>query len=104
MARKNIHPLQESFDLLFDTEEEKQVAQHNETITTIIDDLVVAPAAELAEIVAITNPYKPIILDNDINDGSFSTAQWIYDNLTAIKIANRGCNRKPDFFPANRFN
>lgn len=94
MARKNIHPLQESFDLLFDTEEEKQVAQHNETITTIIDDLVVAPAAELAEIVAITNPYNPIILDNDINDGSFSTAQWIYDNLTAIKIANNYAKTK----------
>ncbi|MBY0379140.1 MAG: N-6 DNA methylase [Burkholderiales bacterium] len=88
MARRHFHPQQQTFDFLFDTEEEKQVAEHNKIIETIIDNLFVAPINELTEVVAITNPYKPIIPDNDINDVNFSASQWIYDNLTAIKIAN----------------
>ena len=88
MVRRHTHPLQQTFDFLFDTEEEKQVAEHNQTIEIIIDDLIVAPTTELTEIIAITNHYKPITPDNDINDVNFSAPQWIYDNLTAIKIAN----------------
>lgn len=88
MARKFVNPLQGSFDFVFDTEEEKQVAEHNQTIELIIDELAVAPTAELSEIDTITSSYQPVIPDNDINDANFSASQWLNDNLTAIKIAN----------------
>lgn len=89
MARsKTINPNQLSFDFMFDTEEEKQVAQYTQIIETIIDDLVVAPTAEIAEIEAITRAYQPIVLDGSIHDGDFLASTWINDNLTAIRIAN----------------
>ncbi|MDQ5921649.1 MAG: hypothetical protein QG673_1708, partial [Pseudomonadota bacterium] len=86
--RKFVNPLQGSFDFVFDTEEEKQVAKHIQTIEMIVDELAVAPTAELVDIDTITSAYNPIMLENDINDASFSASQWINDNLTAIKIAN----------------
>lgn len=88
MARKVVNPLQGSFDFVFDTEEERHVAQYNQTIETIIDELVAAPTTELSEAASITNSYRPITPDNDINDANFSASLWINDNLTAIKIAN----------------
>lgn len=83
MARKTfINPNQQSFDF-FDTDEERQIVQHNQLIGTIIDYITESPNAEVAEI----KKYIPIIPTN-LNDAQFVSSQWINDNITAIKIAN----------------
>ena len=88
MARKFVNLEQLSFDFAFDTEEENQVASHNQIIEMVIDDLAASPTAELPEVAVATAVYQPIIPDADINDANFSASEWINDNLTAIKIAN----------------
>lgn len=88
MARKFVNPLQGSFDFVFDTDEEKQVAHHNQIIETVIDDLFVAPSAELSEVADIIQAYQPVTPTIEINDDKFSASQWINDNLTAIEIVN----------------
>lgn len=86
MARKTTNTQQLSFDFMFDTDEEKQVAQYNQTIETIIDSLISSPAAEVDEIETIA--YQPIVPNKNINDESFLVSSWLSDNLRAIKIAN----------------
>ena len=88
MSRRYFDPLQPNLDF-FDTIEEKQVVEHNKIIEIVIDDLLESPTAELMEIPVILNPYKPVIVNNNINDTNFSASQWINDNLTAIEIANK---------------
>ena len=88
MARKFVNPDQLSFDFAFDTEEENQIARHNQIVEKVIDELTVSPVAELEEVAVLNTAYQPIIPEDSINDAKFSAPQWINDNLTAIKIAN----------------